>query len=66
MKTRSSILSQPLGIDLFRSCFRCKRWFALVRERVKRDERVGKVVSYRCKNCNATVDYADHLPPGVI
>jgi len=65
-RDRLAVLPQPLQVGIFHTCPRCSKWFALRRASVRHDKLVGQVSTYRCRRCQAEVEFASHLPSRAI
>ena len=60
------ILPNPPGPAMFRKCESCRRWFALVLESSRENEKFGKLTTYECKYCRAKVTFAERHPEGAV
>lgn len=58
-----SILAEPPGPDFLAMCPHCNRRMALTPESTAADEKVGKLRTYSCHHCGATIVFADRHPP---
>ena len=63
----NSIVSESfVKPGFFRICPECGRWFALRMIRSIPDDKVGRVLIYRCSKCNAEIEYAERRPRDVL
>jgi len=59
---RLSVLPRPMQVGVLHICPRCLKWFAVRRVATRQDTRVGKVSTYRCRHCQAEIEFASHFP----
>lgn len=62
----SGILPEPLQVGRCRICTECRGWFALVFVSERSSELQGSIATYRCRKCEAVVEFAEHHPPDAV
>ncbi len=66
MDASNGILREPLQVGRCRICLKCRSWFALVFVSERSSETQGSIRTYRCRKCEAVVEFTEHHPPGAV
>lgn len=62
----NGILAEPMQSGLEGICPKCLKWNALKLLRSSQSELQGELSTYRCKHCQAEIEFAESHPPDAI